>query len=446
MTRRKTLVDVIIPAYRAEQTIVQTLESLIAQTDGRWRAWIMEDGLTDNTGNLANGMKDPRIICHALEKRGVSAARNAGFAFSDAPFVCFLDADDTIAPSYMERMISAARSSQCGASCGYSFINSAGDILQQIPAAPTNALSTEALLRLDPPAIMSLLHRRDVLEKVAVNGELFDTRLSMFEDWDLLKRIAQITSERWVQVPHVLANYHCTPGSASTKSIHRLLECGLKAIQSMPASPTIQRASIRSHRVNCLAAAVVSGEPEIAREIAADLIPLLSSDIGTLSTSISWHAMRRWGVTRVQLEVRCQELVANVQESFGETAQGRLLTRCIDQIRDNPWHLAFEEAKRSLRNGGRIVLFGLGRNGLEAVQAAQELGIDCVTSDDDSHRFTPNMRSVRPDEITKLDTVILTPLESDPIAQRLNANGIENLVRPQSLPVRHQIHSTAGEP
>jgi hypothetical protein len=49
---------------------------------------------------------DVRVLLDELGQ-GPAVMRNRGIAFSDTPFVCFLDADDTLRPDAIERMLSA---------------------------------------------------------------------------------------------------------------------------------------------------------------------------------------------------------------------------------------------------------------------------------------------------------------------------------------------------
>jgi len=75
-------VSVIIPAYNAEATLAQTLESLLAQTFSEWEAIVVDDGSTDGTAAVVAGFarRDARIRSVSGPHQGVSAARSAGIA------------------------------------------------------------------------------------------------------------------------------------------------------------------------------------------------------------------------------------------------------------------------------------------------------------------------------------------------------------------------------
>lgn len=99
-------VSIVTAAYNAESTLLETVDSVLAQTYTDWELVIVDDGSTDGTADLANGCAaaDARIRVIAQENAGTAAARNAGFALARGGWWCFLDADDAMFPGYLERM------------------------------------------------------------------------------------------------------------------------------------------------------------------------------------------------------------------------------------------------------------------------------------------------------------------------------------------------------
>ena len=102
--------SVIIPAYNSAAFLSETLESLLAQTFGRWEAVVVNDGSTDNTQSVIDGYcaKDSRIRCIVQTNAGVSAARNRGLAEAAGEYAVFLDADDLLAPDALRAFAEAA--------------------------------------------------------------------------------------------------------------------------------------------------------------------------------------------------------------------------------------------------------------------------------------------------------------------------------------------------
>jgi glycosyltransferase involved in cell wall biosynthesis len=88
-------VSVVIPAYNAEATIAEALESVFAQHfDIGFEVIVVNDGSTDGTRAMLDKFGD-RIRIIDQSRRGVSAARNAGIRAAAGEYIALLDADDT---------------------------------------------------------------------------------------------------------------------------------------------------------------------------------------------------------------------------------------------------------------------------------------------------------------------------------------------------------------
>lgn len=102
-----TRVAVIVPAFNYGRFLSDALDSVAAQTLSGWECIVVDDGSTDDTEDVARRYvgRDSRFRYVRQENRGVSAARNTGLRESGAPYVQFLDADDRLAPSALERHV-----------------------------------------------------------------------------------------------------------------------------------------------------------------------------------------------------------------------------------------------------------------------------------------------------------------------------------------------------
>ena len=220
-------VSVIIPAYNAAETIIETLQSLLTQSFPHWKAIVVDDGSVDNTAVIvADFIKsDKRIYLARQSHLGGAEARNKGIELAKSDWLLFLDADDWISPLHLERLTTALTSDptldavHCGwtrvdGKGGYSTEKYAPDIEDLFPVfAQTCAFQPNACIV-----------RRTVVE--AVGG--FDTSLFNCQDWDLWQRITR-TDARFGAVGEVLARYRTRPGSVSLQ-IPQLLENGLRVI------------------------------------------------------------------------------------------------------------------------------------------------------------------------------------------------------------------------
>jgi glycosyltransferase involved in cell wall biosynthesis len=102
-------VSVVIPAYNAAATLGETLESLLSQTFRRWEAIVVDDGSTDETRCVADTFSecDARIRVVSQPHAGVSAARNTGISLAPFDWILFLDADDLLLATHLERLTCA---------------------------------------------------------------------------------------------------------------------------------------------------------------------------------------------------------------------------------------------------------------------------------------------------------------------------------------------------
>lgn len=104
------LVSVVIPAWNSERTLLQTLQSVAAQTHRNLEILIIDDGSTDSTSSLASDFcsSEPRARLIQTKNRGVSCARNRGIAEAQADYIAPIDADDIWHPTKIEKQLRPA--------------------------------------------------------------------------------------------------------------------------------------------------------------------------------------------------------------------------------------------------------------------------------------------------------------------------------------------------
>lgn len=101
----RPLVSVVIPAYNSALYITRTVESALTQTYTPLEVVIVDDGSSDNTVEvIANAFgHDHRVRCIRQANAGPSAARNRAIYEARGEFVHFLDADDFLLPTKIEK-------------------------------------------------------------------------------------------------------------------------------------------------------------------------------------------------------------------------------------------------------------------------------------------------------------------------------------------------------
>lgn len=107
------MVSVIVPVYNAGQTLPRCLESIRQQTYRDFEVILVNDGSTDNSLSICQYYVkiDPRFRVFTQQNGGEAMARNAGMEQVRFPYICFVDADDYVASTYIADLYSAAQTS-----------------------------------------------------------------------------------------------------------------------------------------------------------------------------------------------------------------------------------------------------------------------------------------------------------------------------------------------
>lgn len=103
-----SLVSVIIPVYNAQNTIKNTINSVLVQTYSNIEIIAVNDGSTDDSLRILESLseKEENLIVVNKYNGGVSSARNKGVKISKGEYIVFLDADDTLEEDIIELAIS----------------------------------------------------------------------------------------------------------------------------------------------------------------------------------------------------------------------------------------------------------------------------------------------------------------------------------------------------
>ncbi len=96
--------SVIIPLYNKAPYVAKAIESVLNQTFREFEVIVVNDGSQDNSLEEVRKFTDSRLSIINQENSGVSTARNNGVKQAKYPYVCFLDADDWWANTFLEEM------------------------------------------------------------------------------------------------------------------------------------------------------------------------------------------------------------------------------------------------------------------------------------------------------------------------------------------------------
>ena len=222
--------SVVMPAYNAEATIDEALESVTAQTFAAWEMVVVDDGSADATLQKAEAYaaRDARMQVISQENAGAGAARARAVAATHSPYILQLDADDVLLPHCMETYAAfiAAHPSRDIYSCDAEVFGPQGSLGRYYSAAHLQAkpeFVLEDLLEqsviLNPASLIS----RALYERIGgIRPQAFA------EDYDMWLR-ALAHGGRHILVPEVLVRYRVGP-SQRTASIAPFLEGAVESL------------------------------------------------------------------------------------------------------------------------------------------------------------------------------------------------------------------------
>ena len=105
------LVSVIICVYNGESYVDRAISSVQIQTHSNFQLIIVDDGSTDATAAIVDryASKDSRIEVVHQQNAGVAAARQRGIEMARGEYLMFVDADDWIDGTTIERLLWKAK-------------------------------------------------------------------------------------------------------------------------------------------------------------------------------------------------------------------------------------------------------------------------------------------------------------------------------------------------
>ncbi len=198
-------VTVIVSLYNYGTYLLECLESVREQTLDPLHLIVVDDHSTDDSADVAARWLDGhgkrfaefRLLKHR-SNQGLARTRNTAFAHSKTPFVFVLDADNTLYPRCLERLLAALQN--CSASFAYGIARTFGEANGLTNYTPWNPKHFAVNNTVDA---MALLRKSD-WEKVG--GYSTDMPVMGWEDFDLWFKLARRGG--WgMLVPEVLTRY-----------------------------------------------------------------------------------------------------------------------------------------------------------------------------------------------------------------------------------------------
>lgn len=116
------LVSVIVPVYNVAPYLGECLESVCSQTYKNLEVILIDDGSTDESGEICDRWcdKDSRVRVIHQQNAGVSCARNAGLCVCTGDLIAFVDSDDWLDWQMLEKLVRCLLENDADAAmCGF---------------------------------------------------------------------------------------------------------------------------------------------------------------------------------------------------------------------------------------------------------------------------------------------------------------------------------------
>ncbi|MND25624.1 Hyaluronan synthase [compost metagenome] len=180
----KPLLSVVIPCFNHGEYLQRALASLAQQSFQDFEIILVDDGSDDpSTLALLAALEVSGLTLLTQPNRGPSAARNAGIDRALGRFICCLDADDQLAPTYLEKCLLLLEGN-LGIRLAYSWVRLMGGEHRLHRAADFDP----GLLRyFNSICVSAVFHREDW----QFAGGFDEAREAMFEDWDFWLGLAE---------------------------------------------------------------------------------------------------------------------------------------------------------------------------------------------------------------------------------------------------------------
>jgi glycosyltransferase involved in cell wall biosynthesis len=264
------VVSIIIPAYKAERFIGETLASIRAQTFSSWEAIVVEDGTRDGTESIvtefAKSVSQPVIFLRHEINQGLPATRNTAIARARGEWIALLDSDDLWMPDHLEKAVARAQAS--GADLVHSGVmmfdsDSGRDDAERVPSAAALANFPRSLFLAEyiiQPS--SVLLRSELCQQVGG----FNPESRYVEDRELWLRLVR-RGAKFAYVDAITCRYR-QHAVAMTKNAAAMAEGAAKVYEAnadWEAMPKALRTRCAANAWLSAARIVLRSEPRRAR-------------------------------------------------------------------------------------------------------------------------------------------------------------------------------------
>lgn len=170
-------VSVIVPIYNVEAYLPRCIESLINQTLQEIEIILVNDGSPDNSQSIIEhyaSLYPNKIVSLIKENGGLSDARNFGIDYAKGEYISFIDSDDYVDETYLEKMYNRAIESHSEiVVCGYYGVNEIEGTYKWLQKGNTDIYNTDllnspTLIHNNSPYAWNKIYHRSLFERTNI--------------------------------------------------------------------------------------------------------------------------------------------------------------------------------------------------------------------------------------------------------------------------------------
>ncbi|PCR90470.1 glycosyltransferase family 2 protein [Natrinema ejinorense] len=217
------IVSVVVGAYNEEETIADTIQSILGQTFSDFEILVVDDGSTDDTQRIVRSFDDQRVNLIVNETNiGLPRSLNRGISQAKGTYIARIDADERSLPTRLERQVNVleVREDVQVVGCWYQVIGRDGERIVDIEIPAERPFDIDDLLKEGPGiAHGSVMMRKEAVDTVGKYREQF----TLAQDYDLWFRMAEEFGPGFVHVvPEVLYERRLSADQMAKRSKQRL--------------------------------------------------------------------------------------------------------------------------------------------------------------------------------------------------------------------------------
>ncbi|HLG02842.1 MAG TPA: glycosyltransferase, partial [Bacteroidia bacterium] len=185
------LISVLLPVYNAESFIRDSIQSVLDQTLPDFELIVIDDGSKDNSAEMVESIRDPRIRFYRQENKGMGATLNYAISLARGQFLARQDADDISLAERFARQVTFLNAHTDHALAGTAAVivnEKLGETGRRHSPAEKHRDLCFDLLFDNPFVHSSVMMRADAIKQT---GAYDLQKASLIQDYDLWWRIAQ---------------------------------------------------------------------------------------------------------------------------------------------------------------------------------------------------------------------------------------------------------------